>query len=69
MVSRGIPVSLDRHILGAVLFTGTVMLNHRLGLALTSTELFILAAVLGIDQVTTLIRALKDPPDAPPPVA
>lgn len=63
-------MQLDRHILGAALFAVVVILNHKLGLALTPAELCILAAVLGIDQVTALVRALKvspveGRPDAP----
>lgn len=49
------------HYLGTAVFVVLVVLNHKVGLQLTPTDLVILATVLGIHQITTLIRALKLP--------
>lgn len=51
----------DRHLLGALIYAGVLTVNHRLNLALTVTELFLLAAALGVDQVVALVKALKEP--------
>ena len=55
-----------QHYLGTIAFLAVVTLNHRLHLDLTPTELVILATVLGIQQVQSIIRIIKEAPGAPP---
>lgn len=53
------------HYFATLLFVGVLVLNHRLALSLTPLELGILATVLGVHQVTSLIKVLKAPTGTP----
>jgi len=77
-----VPVHVDvssshdkHHIIATAFVAGVVVLNHRLALNLTSSELVILAVVLGVSQIAALVRlrsvlgALNGAPEAPAPAA